>query len=335
MPHLNQIQQSFGVDLSGVQAYIGGEAAAACQQMGAAAYASGNQIAFKEQPSLELAAHEAAHVVQQRSGKVQLAGGVGIVGDKYENHADAVAAKVAAGESAAQLLADFSAGQKTNQNGEKLPQGQSPIDTHSTSSHQSQTTADHLNEAQRLFDLGVLQAQQGNYQGALEFYAKALKLAPNNSLIWYNRGVGLSKLNRLQDALDAYQTALAINSNWGEGQPYFAWNNRGTILRCLGRFNEAIQSYQQALALDPGNEAIQNNLRNLEAYLSANPSLRNQNQQTTEPERGNNLLQTLLGGLQGAFNENQTGDEAIADFLIGLIPIIGQLADGRDLAAYL
>ncbi len=75
--------------------------------MGAAAYASGNQIAFKEQPSLELAAHEAAHVVQQRSGKVQLAGGVGQVGDKYENHADAVAAKVASGKSAAPLLGEY------------------------------------------------------------------------------------------------------------------------------------------------------------------------------------------------------------------------------------
>jgi len=90
-----------------VQAYVGGDAAAACQRIGAQAYASGNQIAFKEQPSLELAAHEAAHIVQQRSGKVQLAGGVGKVGDEYENHADAVAAKVAAGESAAPLLAEY------------------------------------------------------------------------------------------------------------------------------------------------------------------------------------------------------------------------------------
>jgi hypothetical protein len=112
LPHLNRIQQAFGVDLSGVQAYVGGDAAAACQRMGAQAFASGNQIAFKEQPSLELVAHEAAHVVQQASGKVQLRGGVGKVGDEYENHADAVAAKVAAGESAVPLLAEYA---KTNQ----------------------------------------------------------------------------------------------------------------------------------------------------------------------------------------------------------------------------
>lgn len=77
--------------------------------MGALAYASGNQIAFKEAPSLELAAHEAAHIVQQQSGKVQLAGGVGKVGDEYEQHADAVAAKVVSGESAQGLLAKYAA----------------------------------------------------------------------------------------------------------------------------------------------------------------------------------------------------------------------------------
>ncbi|MFL9457944.1 DUF4157 domain-containing protein [Tolypothrix bouteillei VB521301_2] len=107
LPHLNQIQQSFGVNLSHVQAYIGGDAAAACQQMGADAYASGNQIAFKEAPSVELAAHEAAHIVQQQSGKVQLAGGVGKVGDKYEQHADDVAARVGAGQSAQDLLVEY------------------------------------------------------------------------------------------------------------------------------------------------------------------------------------------------------------------------------------
>lgn len=102
----------------------------------------------------------------------------------------------------------------------------------------------------------------------------------------------------------------------------------------MGRFNEALQYYKKALELNPSDELIQTNLTNLEAYLSANPSLRNQSQQTP-PESGNNFLQTLLGALQGAFNEDQTGEEVIVDFLIGLIPIIGQVADARDFAAYL
>jgi hypothetical protein len=39
-------------------------------------YATGNHVAFKGAPNLHTAAHEAAHVVQQRGG-VQLKGGVG------------------------------------------------------------------------------------------------------------------------------------------------------------------------------------------------------------------------------------------------------------------
>ncbi|MCA1665759.1 MAG: hypothetical protein LC659_16070, partial [Myxococcales bacterium] len=52
---------------------------------------------------LHTAAHEAAHVVQQREG-VQLAGGIGRDGDEHERHADAVADRVVKGQSAEALL---------------------------------------------------------------------------------------------------------------------------------------------------------------------------------------------------------------------------------------
>ena len=104
LPHLDTIQQSFGGhDVSSVDAHVGGAAAQASKSMGARAYASGNSVAFKEQPDLHTAAHEAAHVVQQRSG-VQLQGGVGKAGDSYEQHADRVADAVVRGDSAESLL---------------------------------------------------------------------------------------------------------------------------------------------------------------------------------------------------------------------------------------
>jgi hypothetical protein len=104
LPHLDAIQRSFGHhDVSGVQAHSGGQAAEASKAIGAEAYATGNDVAFASTPSLHTAAHEAAHVVQQRAG-VQLAGGVGAAGDPYEHHADRVADRVVAGESAQGLL---------------------------------------------------------------------------------------------------------------------------------------------------------------------------------------------------------------------------------------
>ncbi|MBE7452682.1 MAG: DUF4157 domain-containing protein [Kofleriaceae bacterium] len=105
LPHLAQIQRAFGPDhdLSTVQAHVGGPAAAASAAMGAEAYATGGHVAFASQPDLHTAAHEAAHVVQQAQG-VHLYGGVGQAGDTYERHADAVADRVVAGRSAADLL---------------------------------------------------------------------------------------------------------------------------------------------------------------------------------------------------------------------------------------
>ncbi|MCB9561623.1 MAG: DUF4157 domain-containing protein [Kofleriaceae bacterium] len=104
LPHLDVIQRSFGShDVSHVRASIGGAAAAASAALGAEAYATGDRVAFASSPSLHTAAHEAAHVVQQRAG-VHLKGGLGEAGDTYEQHADAVADAVVRGDSAAPLL---------------------------------------------------------------------------------------------------------------------------------------------------------------------------------------------------------------------------------------
>ncbi len=104
LPHAEAIQASFGAhDVSHIQAHVGGGAAAACHDMGASAYAAGNHVAFAGAPDLHTAAHEAAHVVQQAQG-VNLSGGVGTAGDAYEQAADAVADRVVAGQSAADLL---------------------------------------------------------------------------------------------------------------------------------------------------------------------------------------------------------------------------------------
>jgi peptidoglycan hydrolase-like protein with peptidoglycan-binding domain len=117
MPFGAEIQRSFGHhDVSGIQAHTDGAAAEGARAMGAEAFASGSRVAFGGAPSLFTAAHEAAHVVQQRAG-VQLAGGVGQVGDAHEQHADQVAARVVAGEPATDLLDRVAGGAPTGSAG--------------------------------------------------------------------------------------------------------------------------------------------------------------------------------------------------------------------------
>ena len=107
LPHFERIQEAFGAhDVTTVQAHIEGAAGDAAAGMGAEAYAAGEAIAFRRRPDLRTAAHEAAHVVQQRGG-VQLSDGVGHTGDRYERHADRVAAAVVDGGNAEVLLDQY------------------------------------------------------------------------------------------------------------------------------------------------------------------------------------------------------------------------------------
>jgi hypothetical protein len=104
LPYLDTIQRAFGAhDVSGVRAYTGAAATEASFSMGASAFAWGDKVGFAGAPGLRTAAHEAAHVVQQRAG-VHLKSAVGEAGDRYEQQADAVAERVVRGESAESLL---------------------------------------------------------------------------------------------------------------------------------------------------------------------------------------------------------------------------------------
>ena len=75
----------------------------ASAQLGAEGFAFRGQVGFaSESPGLFVAAHEAAHTVQDAGAVQRYAGGAG--GDAYEAHADAVATHVVRGESAADLI---------------------------------------------------------------------------------------------------------------------------------------------------------------------------------------------------------------------------------------
>lgn len=101
LPHQARIQAAFGPhELGEVPTHTGPEAQAALAAMGAQGFAMGGAVALASD-DLHTAAHEAAHVVQQTEG-VRLKGGEGE--DALEAHADAVADRVVAGESATDLL---------------------------------------------------------------------------------------------------------------------------------------------------------------------------------------------------------------------------------------
>lgn len=65
LPYRERMQDAFGgKDISNVKAKTNSAANEASKDLGANAYATENDVAFKTQPDLHTAAHEAAHVVQ-------------------------------------------------------------------------------------------------------------------------------------------------------------------------------------------------------------------------------------------------------------------------------
>jgi hypothetical protein len=116
IPHRQQMEAAFGTDLGHLQAAVGTSAASSAnERLGAQAFASGpNRLAFRDaDPSPGLVAHEVTHTFQQ-SGGIQLKGGVGQVGDAYEQEADAVADTVSSGGSAAHIAQKYGAGSATS-----------------------------------------------------------------------------------------------------------------------------------------------------------------------------------------------------------------------------
>jgi Domain of unknown function (DUF4157) len=126
LPFAARIQQSFGHhNISRIQAHLGPQAARSAEAIHAAGYATGNHVVSARTPDLRTIAHEAAHVVQQQAG-VRLAQGIGRIGDRYEQHAEAVAQQVTTGQSAEELLDQVAGNHGEGQRITNIPAGLRP-----------------------------------------------------------------------------------------------------------------------------------------------------------------------------------------------------------------
>ena len=105
-PFRNLIEASFQRPMT-ARAHTDAGATDACETLDANAFTSAGHVAFATTtPSLQLAAHEAAHVVQQQAGLTAF-NGLGPSDGVLERHADQVADAVAAGRSASPLLGQY------------------------------------------------------------------------------------------------------------------------------------------------------------------------------------------------------------------------------------
>lgn len=97
-----------------------------------------------------------------------------------------------------------------------------------------------------LFDRGVLQAERGNYQRALDFFEVVLERAPDFALAYANAGFCHFKLGKADAALSAYEQARILAPEDAE-----LFYDMGCIHHSQGRKQDAMECFQEALRLQP------------------------------------------------------------------------------------
>lgn len=101
-------------------------------------------------------------------------------------------------------------------------------------------------EARELMDKGYSLTELGRLEEALEAYDSAIALKPDYAWAWARRGRTLRVLGRYNEALECYDRALEIQPQYA-----FAWNGKGIVLERMGRLEQSLACYEKAAEINP------------------------------------------------------------------------------------
>ncbi|MEQ9422927.1 MAG: tetratricopeptide repeat protein [Cyclobacteriaceae bacterium] len=94
--------------------------------------------------------------------------------------------------------------------------------------------------------LGENMALNGNPQGAIATYKKALEISPTNTKVLINLGLLYEALGEFDNAVKAYTDALKIDENDIDG-----WVNLGNTFQKKGDVAKAVLAYKEAVKINP------------------------------------------------------------------------------------
>ncbi len=107
--------------------------------------------------------------------------------------------------------------------------------------------ADDPNRAIVLSRLGEAYESMNKWQDAADTYQQSIALKPDVAANYNNLGNDMAKLGKVDEARAAYQKNVDLNPT----DAALAWRNFGIVLYQANRMKEAIEPLQKALALDP------------------------------------------------------------------------------------
>lgn len=101
-------------------------------------------------------------------------------------------------------------------------------------------------EAECYNAIALLKTSVEKNDDAIESYKQAIRLAPEQILVWNNLGNLCLKIGRNDEAMIAFQKAIDHNP-----KDSIAWNGMGDIYYRIGYINDAIKAYRKAVTFTP------------------------------------------------------------------------------------
>lgn len=119
-----------------------------------------------------------------------------------------------------------------------------------------QRAIEYLSEAIRLkpdyteayHNRGFVYAQMKQYPSAIKDYDAAIRLKPDFTETYYNRGNAYLNLQQYPSAIKDYDEAIKLKPDSA-----MAFNNRGNAYRNLQQYQPAVKDYDEAIRLKPDN----------------------------------------------------------------------------------
>lgn len=102
-------------------------------------------------------------------------------------------------------------------------------------------------DAAKAFNAGNMKMKAGDYQGAIVEYDAALAKSKDYR-IFYQKGIALKKLNKVQESVDALKECIKQNSNFD-----LAYNALGGAYFSLNEMELAIENFQKVLEISTNN----------------------------------------------------------------------------------
>ena len=82
-------------------------------------------------------------------------------------------------------------------------------------------------------------------------YTKAIHMDSANHILYSNRSAAYASLEQWEKALEDADKTVELKPDWGKG-----YSRKGLALRNLNRMSEALDAYEAGLKVEPENEQL-------------------------------------------------------------------------------